>query len=211
LPISSQATGSAPETRFRAKSPLDAARRIVQTARVRGRWIFIVVVVLVVDLIIGIWWFVNRRDHRHDAVIKSAAQRYGVDPKLVRAVVWRESRFNADARGAAGELGLMQIRNLAAEEWATAEMVEPFDHAMCIDPGTNTLAGTWYLAKLIGRYPHTDNAIVFALADYNAGRTHVLRWAKGPAATNSEAFLAAMTFPGTRKYIETILDRYHDR
>ena len=40
-------------------------------------------------------------------------------------------------------------------------------------PAKNTLAGTWYLRKLLGRYQQTDNAMAYALADYNAGRTHV--------------------------------------
>ena len=37
-------------------------------------------------------------------------------------------------------------------------------------PGSNTLAGAWYLAKLLRRYPHADDPLSYALADYNAGR-----------------------------------------
>ena len=47
----------------------------------------------------------------------------------------------------------------------------------------------------------------YALADYNAGRGNVLRWNQGAAATNSQQFLAQMTFPGTRRYIETVAER----
>lgn len=170
----------------------------------------ILVAILTVDVLLGLALYLHWRNHLFDADIRAAAARYQVEPELVRAVVWTESRFNSRARGRAGELGLMQIRDLAAEEWAVAEGIEPFDHSMCLDSRTNTLAGTWYLAKLISRYPHTDDPIVYALADYNAGRTHVLRWAKGSAATNSQAFLETMTYPGTRKYIRTILERYRD-
>jgi soluble lytic murein transglycosylase-like protein len=46
------------------------------------------------------------------------------------------------------------------------------------------------------------------LADYNAGRTHVLRWNKGAAKTNSEAFLAQMDYPGTRKYAQNVMKQY---
>lgn len=177
----------------------------------QSRLLLVLVAIVTVDLILGLVWYLNWRNHHFDADIAAAARRYGVDPELVRAVVWQESRFNSQARGSAGELGLMQIRNLAAKDWATAEHVDPFDHKMCLDPRTNTLAGTWYLSKLISRYPETDDPLVYALADYNAGRTYVLRWAKGRAATNSEVFLQTMTFPGTRKYITSILDRYHNR
>lgn len=147
------------------------------------------------------------REHRYDAQILVAARRYQLDPALVKAVVWRETFFQADARGRAGELGLMQLREPAAREWAEAERVAGFTHEHVLDPGTNTLAGAWYLAKLLKRYPKTDNPTAFALADYNAGRTHVLRWATNRAVTNSAAFLEQMTFPGTRRYIETVLAR----
>ena len=66
--------------------------------------------------------------------------------------------------------------------------------------------GARYLGKLLKRYAHTDNPTVYALADYNAGRTHVLRWNKG-AATNSAAFLAQIDYPGTQHYVRSILER----
>ena len=82
-----------------------------------------------------------------------------------------------------------------------------FWHSQLLDPVKNTLAGTWYLRKLLRRYPHTDNPAVFALADYNAGRGNVLKWTKGQGATNSAVFLAQMEFSGTRHYVETVLER----
>lgn len=147
------------------------------------------------------------REHSHDKHILAAAQKYAVDPALVKAVIWRESRFYPKARGSSGEIGLMQIRELAAEEWAAAEKIPFFAHEHLYDPAKNILAGTWYLRKLLRRYPHTDNPAVFALADYNAGRTHVLRWNKGAANTNSAAFLNQMDYPGTRAYIISVLQR----
>ena len=47
----------------------------------------------------------------------------------------------------------------------------------------------------------------YALADYNAGRSNVLRWKKGAAETNSTAFLEQMDFPRTREYAQKILAR----
>jgi soluble lytic murein transglycosylase-like protein len=49
-----------------------------------------------------------------------------------------------------------------------------------------------------------------APAEYNAGRGNVLRWAKGPAATNSQQFLGQITFPGTRDYVRSVLRRYEE-
>jgi len=126
----------------------------------------------------------------------------------VKAVVWRESGFDAHARGKAGEIGLMQIREAAAQEWARAEKIETFSREQLRDAATNTLAGAWYLGKLLRRYMPADNPLPYALAEYNAGRTRVLQWNQGAAATNSAAFIERIDFPATRRYVRAVLRRY---
>lgn len=152
-------------------------------------------------------WQERRREERFEKEINAAAARYKLDPALIKAVIWQESKFDHRATGAAGEIGLMQIREIAALEWADAEKIWPFDHKHLFDPSKNIHAGSWYLAKLLKRYPHTDNPLPYALADYNAGRTHVLRWNKGAASTNSAAFLEAMDYPMTRQYALNVMAR----
>jgi len=154
------------------------------------------------------WWRSNRLEHSQDAPINTAAKRYGVEPALVKAIVWRESRFNSSVRGRAQEIGLMQIQEIAAQEWANAEHITGFEHEHCFDPGTNTLAGTWYLKKLLRRYTKTDNPLPYALADYNAGRGNVLKWNSGEAATNSAVFIEQIRFPGTKAYVKSVMVRY---
>lgn len=174
----------------------------------KRKWLPIVLlVVLAAAVALGWFLYVRWREHSQDAVIRAAAARYTVDGALVKAVVWRESKFDPEARGKAGEIGLMQIREPAAREWAEAEHIPGFQHEHILDPGSNTLAGAWYLAKLLRRYPQADDPVPYALADYNAGRGNVLKWNQGAAATNSQQFLAQMTFPGTRRYIETVMQR----
>jgi soluble lytic murein transglycosylase len=154
------------------------------------------------------WWGYERwREHRFDGLIRTAAGRYGVDPALVKAVVCQESRFRPRAVGRAGEIGLMQIRELAAVEWSTSQGVLDFELDHLFDPATNALAGTWYLARVLKRYTRTDDPLPYALADYNAGRNNVLRWNKGAAETNAAAFVSQIGFPGTRKYVETVIHR----
>ncbi|HWQ92739.1 MAG TPA: lytic transglycosylase domain-containing protein [Clostridia bacterium] len=156
----------------------------------------------------GFWWWQGSLENSQDAAIRNAAQRYGVEPALIKAVVWRESGFDPAARGRAGEIGLMQLREDAAREWADAERLLDFDHEHCRDPVTNTLAGTFYLRKLLGRFAETDNPKTYALAAYNAGRGNALRWNGGAGATNSAVFLEQITFPSTRAYVKEILERY---
>src|SRR5213082_801627 len=139
-------------------------------------------VFLIVDLGLWIWWK-SRKEHRYDRQIVVAARKYNLDPALIKAVIWQESRFNPSVRGRAGEIGLMQVREDAALEWADAEKIHPFNHEEIFNPSKNIQAGSFYLAHLMKRYQNTDNPVPYALADYNAGRTHVLRWNKGAAKT----------------------------
>jgi len=148
------------------------------------------------------------RENSQDIHILAAARRYQINPGLIKAVVWRESRFNPNVRGDAGEVGLMQIGKLAAQEWSQAERTASFQHDELLDPAMNTQCGAWYLRKLLLRYGRTDSPAVYALADYNAGRAHVLRWIKGSGGTNSTLFLQQMDFPRTREYVRSILARF---
>lgn len=173
----------------------------------RRKWWWVGVIVLA--LLAG-WvdrWLV-RREHSQDSHILAAARKYGLEPALVKAVVWRESSFNPRARGSKGEVGLMQISEIAAREWAAAEKLPSFRHAELFDPAKNTMAGSWYLAKVMRRYMNTDNPYRYALADYNAGRANVLQWINGAGSTNSEVFLKQIDYPGTRRYVRSILQRY---
>ena len=154
------------------------------------------------------FFYRNRPTVRYDNHIQAAAKRYGLEPALIKAVIWQESRFRPYVRGRAGEIGLMQVREDAAFEWADFEKIQNFNHEEITDPQKNIMCGTFYLAKVMKRYKGTDNPIPYALADYNAGRTHVLRWNKGAAKTNSQAFLAQMDFPGTRQYALNIMRQY---
>ncbi len=122
----------------------------------KPRWL--IAFPLVAVLAIGAWWFYyDWREHSQDLVILAAAGRYGVEPALVKAVVWRESWFNPRVRGSHGEFGLMQVTESAAREWTDAERISAFTAEQLLNPTTNAFAGTFYLAKLLRRYPQTDN------------------------------------------------------
>ena len=158
-----------------------------------------------------LWFWLSRYEDRFDPQIRRVAQHYRLPPSLVKAVVWKESRFDPSVRGRAGEIGLMQVTAVAAQEWADALKLTRYSHEQILDPSTNLHAGSFYLSKVLQRYAATDNPTAYALADYNAGRRNVLRWMSATnapqARTNSAQFLAAMTYPGTRLYVEQILER----
>lgn len=148
------------------------------------------------------------RFHRYDALIRDAGARHGVEEALVRAVVWRESRFDAGCIGRAGEIGLMQVTEGAGSEWARSARVPEFARTDLLDPRTNLLAGTWYLARALRRWGDRDDPVPYALAEYNAGPSNARRWAGADASGTAEGFRKAVTYPTTRAYIRDILRRY---
>ncbi len=155
-------------------------------------------------------WISPARFQQHDALIREVAERNGVDPMLVKAVVWRESRFDAHKFGSAGERGLMQVSELAAQEWAKENRVENFRVEELFDPKVNVEAGTWYLARALEHWRQQNDPVPFALAEYNAGASRAQRWAGGSdaGALPADAFRESIDFPGTRSYVDSIIARY---
>lgn len=160
--------------------------------------------------------FHQREGHRHrlyDEWIWEASVRYSIDPLLIKAVIWRETDFDPSRFGRAQERGLMQVTPVAGKEWAEANKIRGFRPESLADPRTSVFAGAWYLARALERWKDRDNPVPFALAEYNAGRTHARRWAAAGAdgaAVRTEEFLERIDFPTTRAYVEAILER-HDR
>ena len=155
-------------------------------------------------------WISPERFQQHDALIREVAAQQGVDPMLVKAIVWRESRFDAHKYGSAGERGLMQVTEGAAKEWAQENRVEDFRAEELFDPKVNVQAGTWYLARALGHWREQTDPMPFALAEYNAGASRAQRWAGGDnaGAIPSDTFRDNIDFPGTRKYVDSIIARY---
>jgi len=154
-------------------------------------------------------WMSPARFQHYDRMIRTVALEHQVDPMLVKAVVWRESRFDPGKNGSRGERGLMQVSEKAANEWARENKVSGFHVEQLFDPKTNLEAGTWYLQRAIEHWKHEPDPLPFALAEYNAGASRAQRWSGNSVADISvRTFLSNVDFPGTRKYVESIIDRY---
>ena len=145
------------------------------------------------------------RYSEHDKLIASVAEKYGVDPLLVKSVVWRESRFTTTKVGTSGERGLMQVGEAAARDWAAAHKIEVFVYADLFDAKTNLEAGTWYLSRALEHWRDRDDPIPFALAEYNAGRSRVEKWAADGADAQRMMRAAAGS---TRQYVDDIIRRH---
>jgi soluble lytic murein transglycosylase len=152
-------------------------------------------------------WISPARFQQYDSIITSVATEHRLDPMLVKAVVWRESRFDTHKYGSAGERGLMQVSAKAANEWARENKIENFKLDDLFDPKTNLEAGSWYLRRALDHWQSESEPLPFALAEYNAGASRAQRWGRADGITTSQ-FLENIDFPATRHYVQSILDRY---
>jgi len=155
-------------------------------------------------------WMSPARFHQYDRLIRSVALEHHLDPMLVKAVVWRESRFDPKKHGTHGERGLMQVSERAANEWARENKIAGFNLDQLFEANTNLEAGTLYLRRAMEHWDHQSDPIPFALAEYNAGASRAQRWSGGNGVTDisERQFLQKIDFPATRRYVESIIDRY---
>jgi peptidoglycan lytic transglycosylase len=155
-------------------------------------------------------WMSPARFQQYDPLIRAVAVEHHLDPMLVKAVVWRESRFDAAKNGSHRERGLMQVSEKAANEWARENKIAGFQVEQLFDPRTNLEAGSWYLHRAVEHWEHQAEPLPFALAEYNAGASRAQRWSGGSGVADIpvKKFLRNIDFPGTRKYVESIIDRY---
>jgi soluble lytic murein transglycosylase len=103
--------------------------------------------------------------------VREAARRFGLDPRLLLAVIREESRFNPHAVSPAGAVGLMQVMPSTGKRMAGA--LGFAGEPSLLDPGTNLLLGAAYLRHLLERF---GGNVMLAIAGYNAGPGTVSRW-----------------------------------
>ena len=135
----------------------------------------------------------------HEDVIRQQAAEKGLDPALIAAVIYAESRFS-DRTSKAGARGLMQLTPATAHAIAQRTGGTRFTDADLATPQVNISYGAWYLRHLLDHYGGNE---VLALAAYNAGMGNVDRWlvnGGGNGLTPND-----LPFPETRAYVRKVL------
>lgn len=122
-------------------------------------------------------------DNAYYHTIQQAAQKYGVDPKLVSAVAEVESGFNPSAVSSAGAVGIMQLM----PDTAASLGVNPYDVQQNIEGGTQ------YLRQMMDAFP---GDLRRAVAAYNAGPQAVREYGGVPP------------YGETQAYVDSVLDLY---
>jgi len=134
-------------------------------------------------------------DTNFDQAINAAAAKHGLDPLLVRSVVYEESRFNPREVGKAGEIGLMQIMPNTCE-WIGWRLGENVEHERMRDPAWNIRYGCYLLSYYYGKYEDWD----LVLCAYNAGDGNVDKWLADPA-LSQDGRLMEIPFGETKRYL----------
>ena len=184
--------------------------------RRRLTWWLVLFAVVVVVAMWGIWKL-GRHSYEYfssggtyDAIIQSAAVRHGVDSRLIKAVIWQESRFRSDARGSKGEIGLMQIMpgsRHALQDWADWNRVSLPNEGILSNPVLNIEVGTWYLSRALRRWNRYEGGVELALCEYNAGYSKARTWC--PPSYDGQV-IDRISYDGTRAYVVAIMGKYKE-
>jgi soluble lytic murein transglycosylase len=122
----------------------------------------------------------------YESIVRGHARNYKLEPALLAAVIYEESRFRADARSSSGAIGLMQLLPETARGIAKRTGGNRFEVGDLYDPELNVRYGSWYLRHLLDRYGSVEKA----LAAYNSGQGNVDR---------------GIEFEETREYVRDVL------
>jgi soluble lytic murein transglycosylase len=137
------------------------------------------------------WWERLWYPLPYASIVRGHARNYRLDPALLAAVIYAESKFHADARSSSGAVGLMQLLPDTAKGIAVHTGGTRFQLSDLTNPELNVRYGAWYLRHLLDKYGDEQTA----LAAYNAGQQNVDEWrARGEPIQFSE----------TRQYVHRV-------
>jgi soluble lytic murein transglycosylase len=118
------------------------------------------------------WWVRLWYPLEYDSIVRGHARHYHLDPALLAAVIYQESKFRPTVRSKSGAIGLMQLLPDTAKGIAVHTGGTRFRVDDLYDPELNIRYGSWYLRHLLDKYGDERTA----LAAYNAGQQNVDEW-----------------------------------
>jgi soluble lytic murein transglycosylase len=137
------------------------------------------------------WWERLWYPLEYEQIVRGHARNYSLDPALLAAVIYQESKFKADARSKSGAIGLMQLLPDTAKGIALHTGGSAFRVDDLYNPEINVRYGAWYLRHLLEKYRDERTA----LAAYNAGQDNVDRWRRNGS---------GIRFSETRAYVDRV-------
>jgi soluble lytic murein transglycosylase len=137
-------------------------------------------------------------------LLTTEANRRGLDPRLVAAVIRQESRFDSEALSSAAAQGLMQIMPATADWIASRLGWSDFTSEQIYRPYINVAFGAYYLQWGLNQF---NNSIATTLAGYNGGPGNAAVWRK-LAPSDDDLMVALIDLPETRLYVQVVWSQY---
>jgi soluble lytic murein transglycosylase len=137
------------------------------------------------------WYYRLRYPLSYEQIVRGHARNYDLEPALLAAVIYQESKFDAEARSDAGAVGLMQLQPETAKGIALRTGGSRFRVDDLTNPEINVRYGSWYLRHLIDKYGDEE----LALAAFNAGQGNVDSWRREGK---------GIAFAETRHYVDRV-------
>src|SRR5262249_56598661 len=135
---------------------------------------------------------------RNTGVIREQAAQKHLDPALIAAVIYAETKFDPRPSPAGAE-GLMQILPDTAYFIAHLSGGANFTAGDLATPSINVAYGSYYLRYLLDRYHGSE---LLALAAYNGGLSNVDSWVAQAGAAGRGMAPGPIPLPGTRSYLK---------
>jgi soluble lytic murein transglycosylase len=174
----------------------------------RRRTLGVFVAMALVAVVIG--FTISRIDHAVNelalplgdaSVIREQAAAKHLDPALIAAVIYAETKFEPRTSPAGAE-GLMQVEPATAEFLAKLSGGYRFTTSDLATPSVNVAYGSYYLRYLLEHYEGSE---MLAVAAYNAGLANVDEWVAKAHAEGRRLTVSAIPFPETRAYVQRVL------
>lgn len=137
----------------------------------------------------------------HEQIIREQAAAKHIDPALIAAVIYAETKFDPRT-SAAGAEGLMQILPSTARFLAHMSGGVSFTTSDLGTPAINVAYGSYYLRYLLDHYGDEE---MLTLAAYNAGLANVDRWVARANAEGRRLTIDGIPFAETRAYVRRVL------
>jgi soluble lytic murein transglycosylase len=134
-------------------------------------------------------------------VIRQQAGEKHLDPALIAAVIYAETKFNPRP-SSAGAQGLMQILPATAYFIAHLSGGSRFTAGDLATPSINVAYGSYYLRYLLDHYNGNET---LAVAAYNGGQSNVDSWVAQANAEGRQLTVGAIPFGETRAYVQRVL------
>jgi soluble lytic murein transglycosylase len=195
----------------RRQKQLPRRLQVQKRRQSRRRTLFVVgglVAIAVLLVIIGLPFAKKAIQHfelplQYSSIIRQQAHEKNLDPALIAAVIYAETRFSPRTSPTGAE-GLMQLEPATAEFLAKRSHGTTFKVADLGEPQVNIAYGSYYLRYLLNKY--NDNEVL-ALAAYNGGETNVDDWIEQAQAHGKSFEISDIPIGQTQAYVKEVLQK----